>query len=121
MNILNWCYLKPHILPDLKNVMLLFFCTDLPVVQAEAFSRWVRKLIRLKIHSVEKKSLIFTWRHFLCRAMQILLPQQDRSGSRIRISSSGWGKDRICLLALLSQVGLIDLFAHTYICVIFFN
>lgn len=35
------------------------------------------------------------------------------------MSSSGWGKDWICLVALLSQVGLVDLLAHAYIFAIF--
>lgn len=35
------------------------------------------------------------------------------------MSSSGWGKDWICLVALLSQVGLVDLLAHAYTFAIF--
>lgn len=123
MNILNWCYFNPPMPPDLKSVGLLFFCTDLSVVLASAFSSWrksqFRELIKLKKYLV-KKIFNFHLGKFLLHGCTNTSAPQERSGVRMRMSSSGWGKDWICLVVVLS--GWFGWFACTYlhICIFFF-
>lgn len=123
VNILNWCYFNPPVPPDLKSVGLLFFSALIFLLY------WLQRSVvgeRAGLGNWSswkntwwKKSLIFTWGSFFCRAAQILLPQQERSGVRMRMSSSGWGKDWICLVVVLS--GWFGWFActHLYICIFF--